>query len=262
MTGVLASVTTVAEAEIALLAGADILDLKNPAAGALGALPATTIRAIVTHIAGRCCVSATVGDLPMVPAVIGAAVADIGALGVDIVKVGLFPGGDRDASLSVLATEARRGRRIVAVMFADQQPEFSLIASARDLGLAGVMLDTADKSRGGLRHHLEPKRLAEFVTLAREAGLLTGLAGSLALADIPALLPLRPDYLGFRGALCLAGRTTALDAALIRAVCTAVHGSLGRQAAAVSAAMAAAGAQRAAHSRTSGDPETSVAKSM
>lgn len=262
MTGVLASVTSVAEAELALVAGADILDLKNPAAGALGALPAATIRAIVAHVAGRCCVSATIGDLPMVPEVIAAAVASMGALSVDIVKVGLFPGGDRDASLAALAAEASRGRRIVAVMFADQQPDFSLVGRARDLGLAGIMLDTADKSRGGLRHHLDPGRLAEFVTRAREAGLLTGLAGSLALADIPALLPLRPDYLGFRGALCRAGRTTELDGSLVRAVCAAVHGPRGRQAAAVSAAMAAAGAQRAAHSRTSGGPNTSVAKSM
>jgi (5-formylfuran-3-yl)methyl phosphate synthase len=262
MTGVLASVTSVAEAELALLAGADILDLKNPAAGALGALPAATVRAIVTQIARRCCVSATIGDLPMVPAVIAAEVAGMGALGVDIVKVGLFPGGDRDASLATLAAEASRGRRIVAVMFADQQPDFSLIRRARDFGLAGVMLDTADKGRGGLRDHLDARRLTEFVALAREEGLLTGLAGSLTLADIPALLPLRPDYLGFRGALCRAGRTTSLDASLVRAVCAAVHGPRDGQAAAVSAAMAAAGAQRAAHSQTSGGPATSVEKSI
>ena len=33
-------------------------------------------------------------------------------------------------------------------------------------------------------------------------GLLTGLAGSLEAADVPRLLLLAPDYLGFRGALC------------------------------------------------------------
>ena len=43
MTLFLASVRDVAEAETALLAGADIIDLKDPAQGALGAVdPATT----------------------------------------------------------------------------------------------------------------------------------------------------------------------------------------------------------------------------
>jgi dihydroneopterin aldolase len=42
--------------------------------------------------------------------------------------------------------------------------------------------------------------------------LLCGLAGSLRLEDIPLLLRYRPDYLGFRGALCVQRqRTAALD---------------------------------------------------
>ncbi|MFZ5790386.1 MAG: (5-formylfuran-3-yl)methyl phosphate synthase [Pseudomonadota bacterium] len=262
MTAVLASVTSIEEAELVLAAGADLIDLKDPSAGALGALPGETIRAVVARIAGRRPVSATVGDLPMVPRTVATAVARAARLGVDIVKVGLFPGGNREACLEVLADEARRGRRIVLVMFADQRLDFSLIERARDLGLAGVMLDTADKRGGGLRRHLDEATLAAFTARARGAGLLCGLAGSLALADIPALLPLRPDYLGFRGALCRDGRTTALDPARVRAVCAAVRGASAGQPAAVRAAIAAAGAQRAAHSRTSAGPETSAAKSV
>jgi uncharacterized protein (UPF0264 family) len=47
--------------------------------------------------------------------------------------------------------------------------------------------------------------LADFLAEARRYGLLAGLAGSLREADAVALLPLRPDVLGFRGALCAAG---------------------------------------------------------
>ena len=47
MTLMLASVADAAEAEIALIEGADILDLKNPADGPLGALTPAVIRAIV-----------------------------------------------------------------------------------------------------------------------------------------------------------------------------------------------------------------------
>jgi (5-formylfuran-3-yl)methyl phosphate synthase len=71
------------------------------------------------------------------------------------------------------------------------------------------MLDTADKRRGGLRAHRGEPQLKEFVTAAREKSLWCGLAGSLKLADIDALLPLAPDYLGFRGALCDGERRTA-----------------------------------------------------
>ena len=45
--------------------------------------------------------------------------------------------------------------------------------------------------------------IGQFVTQAKTRQLLCGLAGSLRLADIPALMSYQADYLGFRGALCL-----------------------------------------------------------
>src|SRR5262245_29278297 len=61
----LASVRDAAEAELAIGAGADIVDLKDPEGGALGALPPATIEACVRAIGGRVPVSATIGDLPL-----------------------------------------------------------------------------------------------------------------------------------------------------------------------------------------------------
>jgi uncharacterized protein (UPF0264 family) len=75
-------------------------------------------------------------------------------------------------------------------------------------GCRGVMLDTADKRAGGLRRYLDDAALGAFVRRARDLGLLSGLAGSLRLDDVPPLLALQPDYLGFRGALCCAGERT------------------------------------------------------
>ena len=94
------------------------------------------------------------------------------------------------------------------------------------------MLDTADKRGGGLRRHRSDAALGGFVRKARALGLLAGLAGSLAAADIPPLLGLRPDYLGFRGALCRDGRAGALDPAAFATVRRAMarrprHGSGG-----------------------------------
>jgi (5-formylfuran-3-yl)methyl phosphate synthase len=44
--------------------------------------------------------------------------------------------------------------------------------------------------------------LIKFILLASEQKLLCGLAGSLCIDDIEELNYLKPDYLGFRGALC------------------------------------------------------------
>ena len=79
------------EAEIAISGGADIIDLKDPKAGALGAVATEIIRQVVHVIAGRRATSAVCGDLPMVPETIRAKAEEIAATGVDYVKVGFFP---------------------------------------------------------------------------------------------------------------------------------------------------------------------------
>lgn len=201
MTGFLASVTNVGEARIALEAGVDIVDLKNPVQGALGALPIVTIEEIVHFVDGRVPVSATVGDLPMQPTILCDAIAATAATGVDIVKIGFFGKTGHAECARSLALISRR-EKIVAVMFADQMPDFTLLPLLADSGFYGVMLDTADKTAGGLRSWLSEADLQGFVSAARTYGLLTGLAGSLRKADIPLLASLGADYLGFRGALC------------------------------------------------------------
>ncbi|MGZ8935852.1 MAG: (5-formylfuran-3-yl)methyl phosphate synthase, partial [Methylobacter sp.] len=62
MTGMLASVNNLKEAALVLSANVDIIDLKQPALGALGALETDSVKKIVTWVDGRCPVSATIGD--------------------------------------------------------------------------------------------------------------------------------------------------------------------------------------------------------
>lgn len=214
----LASVASPDEADLALAWGADILDLKDPALGALGAWSLEAVRVAVRRIDGRRPVSATVGDLPMQPALLAEAATRMAASGVDFVKIGFFAGGDHDACAAALGVVARSGARIVAVLMADQQPRFALLDRLAAAGLQGAMLDTADKSAGSLRHHLDDRTLTRFVAAARRRSLLTGLAGSLALDDIAPLAALGPDYLGFRGALCRGGRSASLDRPAFRSV--------------------------------------------
>ncbi|MDD1612952.1 MAG: (5-formylfuran-3-yl)methyl phosphate synthase, partial [Methylococcaceae bacterium] len=123
MTRMLASVNSLAEAQLVFQAGADIIDLKQPAEGALGALPLDTVAQIRAWCAGRIPVSATVGDLPMQPELIGDAVQAMAATGVDYVKIGFFPGGDWPGVAQKLAELTQKPSALIAVMFADTHPD-------------------------------------------------------------------------------------------------------------------------------------------
>lgn len=218
MTRLLASVADLREARLAVAGGADIVDFKDPRRGALGALPVEAVAECVSALGPAAVTSATIGDLPPDPALLAAAAEEMAATGVTYVKVGFFCRGVPTDCLNALAPLARR-RRLVAVLFADLEPDLAVIPSIARAGFAGVMLDTAGKSGRGLRDFMTDDELARFVASAWSHGLLTGLAGSLKASDIPALLGLAPDYLGFRGAVCAGGsRLSALDPEALREV--------------------------------------------
>ncbi|MES9945074.1 MAG: (5-formylfuran-3-yl)methyl phosphate synthase [Candidatus Thiodiazotropha sp.] len=208
MTGMLASVIDPRELDIAIQAGVDIIDLKNPHTGALGALPIASIRNLVTRCAGRCPVSATVGDLPADPQQLNKAIRQTAACGVDYVKVGFFSSQNLNQCLQAISGLTHR-HNLVAVLFADRDPPLQRLDEFADAGFHGVMLDTAGKGGGGLLAHTGVNRLGRFVNQVRALDMLSGLAGSLGLEDIPHLHPLLPDYLGFRGALCEGSVRTA-----------------------------------------------------
>lgn len=212
--GLLASVADLAEMELARLGGADIVDLKQPAFGALGAWsPEALIAAVMLWQAWgpqAPMLSATAGDQPMVPALLRAAAEQVAATGVPIVKVGLFASPSMGECIEALSTLAGR-HKLIGVLFADQAPDFAVMGALGRAGFAGIMLDTADKKSGPLTAHLDALTLGQFVQEARRHGLMTGLAGSLTLDDIAPLASVGPDYLGFRGALCAEGRTGSLD---------------------------------------------------
>lgn len=216
MPALLASVRSLAEAELAVAGGCDWLDLKEPASGALGAADPGEVAAVVAAFAARLPVSATIGDCWDTPQDIPRRVAAHAAVGVPWVKFGVFARG-LDTALSGALTRAREiGPRLIAVNFAEDPLDEAGIAHLAALGLAGVMLDTANKTAGSLREQLSLARLVAFVAAARRHGLIVGLAGSLRREDIPPLAALGPDYLGFRGALCGGTRTRALDIRALR----------------------------------------------
>ena len=202
MTGFLASVATPEEAQIVLEIGADILDIKDPRSGALGAVAPGIAKKIVRTVNGRVKTSATIGDLPLDVDLIQKSITNTRASGVDIVKIGIFSSTVSDDLQRMLQQQSATGLKIVLVFFADMQPDIRVLSRLRGSGIYGVMLDTADKSRGSLRNCTNDDYLKQFIVNARDNGLINGLAGSLQFSDVGTLLELNPDFLGFRGALC------------------------------------------------------------
>ena len=217
MIKMLASVTGADEAEVALAGGADFIDLKDPGQGALGAVSPAVLAATIARVGGRRPVSAVAGDLPMELDLVRAAVAERAAA--DFVKVGLFPapGEARHAVIAGLAEIASR-TPLIAVFFADGEPEFSLLDDLKAAGFHGAMIDTMGKTGGGLLKHLPTSELGRFVARCRALGMISGLAGSLEAPDVPRLAVLRPDYLGFRRALTGGRREDAIDLASVLSI--------------------------------------------
>lgn len=213
----LASVATPDEARVVMAAGADIVDIKNPAAGVLGAVTPDCARAIVQTVGGSLPVSATIGDVPMDATAIAQGIATMLDCGVDIVKVGWFGAHAVPQVNSILAQSSHRGARVVVVLFAEYGIQLHRVAELAAAGVYGIMLDTADKQSGGLRDKLTLEQLAAFSQRVQHYNLLCGLAGSLTSNDIAPLLSLDPGYLGFRGAFChQRTRTADVDPALVR----------------------------------------------
>src|SRR5690606_19803601 len=121
-----ASVTGMDEARIALAGGADIIDLKNPRDGALGALAPEQVCEAITDIAGRRPVSAVCGNVPMEPDELRAVAEEMAAAGVDYLKVGIPSAEEARTSADALASPANQVK-IVAVLFADRDPDFDIL---------------------------------------------------------------------------------------------------------------------------------------
>jgi (5-formylfuran-3-yl)methyl phosphate synthase len=218
MTLFLVSVVNEAEAKIALAGGADLVDFKDPTKGALGALDPRSVRLGLRAVAQGRRTSAVAGDMSMNPRELAQAVEAMAGTGVDYVKIGLFADAGSADRITALAPLAAR-TKLVGVIFADQKIDLGLVDQLAAAGFAGAMLDTAKKGAGRLLDHRDPSWLTGFLARCQNKALLGGLAGSLEPPDVPRLLPLGPDVLGFRGALCAGGdREAGLDARALELV--------------------------------------------
>lgn len=212
MTGMLASISMLSEAKIVMDAKVDIIDIKDPANGALGALGVDEVKRIVKYVERKIPVSATIGDIYLDDDNLYKYILDMADTGVDYVKVGVFSRNIIPYSFLTKLSSLAKNINIILVLFAENKLDIIDIQSLLGHGIKGIMLDTKNKKNGGLCSKLSIYKLSAFLNKVKKHNLLTGLAGSLSIDDIVPLLSLKPDYLGFRGALCARdNRVNGLD---------------------------------------------------
>ncbi|MCC8396087.1 (5-formylfuran-3-yl)methyl phosphate synthase [Paraburkholderia sp. MMS20-SJTR3] len=226
MTALLASVRSAEEAFDAARAGAELIDLKEPNEGALGALPSVAIADIARQLRARYPVkpiSATIGDVPA-DAVdeIAARVIDVGDAGVDYVKVGVARGPSARKCIEQLANLPAT---VVPVLLCDGGMDDELVSHTAALGFAGMMFDTAGKDGSTLFDHVDVESLTRWLRLARSRGAMVGIAGALGWAQLQQIRALAPDVAGFRTALCADGRRSKLDPERVAQWVSALHRS-------------------------------------
>lgn len=201
------------EAIEAIVGGADIIDVKNPKEGPLGANFPWVIKEVKQLIPEGVELSCTLGEAPNLLGSMALAAYGAAALGVNYVKVGLGGVQTVQNATSLLEGIVRAVRmcdskiKVVAAGYGDYSRvnsiEPQLVVQAAFTAKADiVMLDTAIKDEKNLFEFQTHQQLEAFVNAARTHGLGTALAGSLQVRDLAVVKSLGVDFVGLRGAAC------------------------------------------------------------
>jgi len=234
--GLLVSVRDAAEALAALDGGADVIDVKEPSRGPLGAADASTIAAVVRAVAGRAPVTAAAGELLDMKADGTRTELHAVPAGVALVKVGLA-GCDYTAKWAALWRVAMNrmlpncsdgpAPRPVAVVYADWRSVAapdpnSVLHLAIESDCPALLVDTYEKSLGTLFDHWPWDQLAEFIREARSHTIAVVLAGSLDQHAIDTAVRLGPDLVAVRTAACMGGRHGTVASQRVRSLQEAI----------------------------------------
>jgi uncharacterized protein (UPF0264 family) len=221
----LVSVVSAEEARRALAGGADIIDVKDPNEGALGAPAPGVLSEVVRAVGGAAPLSVALGDLPDLPHTAALAARGAALSGAAYVKVGLRGVRELDRAVRMMGAVADAvGPRtaVIAAAYADARaldpPALApawLPMLVKRTGIAGALVDTFVKDGHGLHAWLSDPELVDLVAGTRAAGGSFAIAGQLKLGE---LCRVKADVVGVRSAVCRGGdRAAELDSELVAA---------------------------------------------
>jgi uncharacterized protein (UPF0264 family) len=211
MVKLLVSPTDEIDAIDAVKGGADIIDVKNPAEGSLGAPLPVLIRKVRESVPPTIPISAAIGDVPQLPGTIAQAALGAAIAGADYIKLGLMGPRNIDDAIGVVKavvdtlSEFNPGVITVAALYADHKRVGALnpvdlprIAEEANAGFA--MIDTAIKDDRNIIEFMNSSEIIEFIQQCRERRIKTALAGSLTYESFETVARFEPDVIGVRKA--------------------------------------------------------------
>jgi uncharacterized protein (UPF0264 family) len=209
MTGLLVSVRDAEEARTALVGGASLIDVKDPARGALGRAEDSLVRAVVAAVAGQAPVSAAMGELLE---------AERPPEGVDLAFAKWGLSGTRDLPWQQLLLRMRDSVAPVVVpcAYAEQQSVGSpAIQTVLDWMISEqlpiLLIDTFLKDGRTLVDHLSLRELQSLAERCRIHRVQLALAGSLSAELIARLASVHPAWFAVRGAACGGSRNGRVE---------------------------------------------------
>ncbi|MDD1751796.1 MAG: (5-formylfuran-3-yl)methyl phosphate synthase [Methanotrichaceae archaeon] len=223
----LVSPMNIEEARAALLGGADILDVKNPKEGSLGANFPWAIREVADLSRGRVPVSATIGDLDYKPGTSSLAALGAAVSGADYIKAGLLAIKTTHQAEEMLEAIVKAvkdldsNKKVVAAAYSDYQRVGSispliLPEVAKRTGAEVVMVDTAIKDGRSTFEFMDHIKLMDFISSAHSCELEVAIAGAIGFQHLEILERLQPDIIGVRGIVCGGDRLSSIKAGLVR----------------------------------------------
>ncbi|MEW4562842.1 (5-formylfuran-3-yl)methyl phosphate synthase [Bremerella sp. JC770] len=214
----LVSVRSTKEADLVGPSGVDLMDLKEPNLGSLGAASPDLWEAVVSRWHGRIPISIALGELPHA--------ADIARIPpqTDRVKVGLA--GCRQiahwqSELGAIYDQLPAQVQRVAVYYADAHladspPLEDVLQMAIDLRCQTFLVDTYSKSGRSVFDYLSTTQLTKLRQQLHANDLHFALAGSLRAQHLPSVVKIQPDIVAVRGVVCHRDRTGEIDADRLR----------------------------------------------
>ncbi len=194
----------------------DIVDVKNPKEGSLGANYPWVISAIRKVVPADKCVSATIGDVPFKPGTVAQAGLGAAVAGASYIKAGLYGCATPEQAIEVMKGLVRAVKDfnpeavVVAAGYADAHRigclnPLTIPYVAHEAGADVAMLDTAIKDGTSLFTHVDVKQCELFVSRCHEYGLSAALAGSVKITQLKDFASIGTDIIGVRGAVCSGG---------------------------------------------------------
>jgi uncharacterized protein (UPF0264 family) len=201
------------EAAEAITGGADIIDVKNPKEGPLGANFPWVIKRVKQITPANVEVSCTIGEMPNLPGSMALAALGAATTGVNYVKAGLCGLRTPEEAVCLMQNVVKAAKdfdssvKVVVSGYADAErintvDSLHVPKIAYDVQGDIAMIDTAIKDGKNLFDFLTKPQLQRFVDEAHRYGLKAALAGSLRKEDMPTVCALNADVVGVRGAAC------------------------------------------------------------